>query len=97
MGEVQETTNKRPPVPHTTYLVSGGNCVEHQVIMIVAWHLSTHHCHNVLFLDHKTSSPRASSCIFSTVFQFRAVFTTPMPLSNFSANLLVPKPCGVCR
>ena len=43
------------------------------------------------------SKPCASSIIFSTVFQFRAVFTTPIPLSNLAANLEVPKPCGVWR
>ena len=41
------------------------------------------------------SNPCASSCIFSTVFQLRPVFTTPIHLSNFSAILLVPKPFGV--
>ena len=37
----------------------------------------------------------ASSASFSTVFQLRAVLGTPMPLSNFTASLEVPKPFGV--
>jgi hypothetical protein len=47
------------------------------------------------FVSYFPSSPRANSINFSTVFQFRAVFTTPMPLSNLAANLEVPKPIGV--
>ena len=34
---------------------------------------------------------------FSTVFQLRAVFGTPMPLSNRSASFERPNPFGVCR
>jgi NAD(P)-dependent dehydrogenase (short-subunit alcohol dehydrogenase family) len=39
----------------------------------------------------------ASSCSLSTVVQLRAVFATPMPLSNFSPSFEVPRPNGVCR
>ena len=42
------------------------------------------------------SAVRPSSASLSTVFQFRAVFVTPIHLSNFSAILHVPNPFGVC-
>ncbi len=43
------------------------------------------------------AAPSAISISFSTVFQFLAVFGTPMTLSNLAASFDVPKPLGVWR
>lgn len=42
-------------------------------------------------IDH-ASAARPSSASLRTVFQFRAVFVTPIHLSKRSASLLFPKP-----
>lgn len=52
-------------------------------------------CDSVVPNDLPYLAFSASSISFSTEFQLRAVLGTPMPLSNFAANLEVPKPFGV--
>ena len=46
---------------------------------------------------HSPCATLPNSASFSTVFQFRAVFVTPIHASNFSAILHLPNPTGVCK